>query len=204
MGFYENFILPWCIDLSCGMKALAPERARVAAGLSGTVLEVGFGSGLNLPFLPAAVSRVLAVEPNLRARAIAHKRIAAAACPVEFAGLDAETIQLNDASADSAISTFTLCTIPDAVRALREIRRILKPGGRLFVLEHGAAPDPGVARWQARLNRLQRAIAGGCNLNRDITGLLNAAGFTPDAVTSAYFPQMPRTHGYLFSGSALR
>jgi ubiquinone/menaquinone biosynthesis C-methylase UbiE len=203
MSFYDDFILPWCIDLSCGAKALVPEREKVSAGLHGTVLEVGFGSGLNLPVLPAAVTRVLAVEPSQRARRIAKKRVAAARCQVEFVGLDAQALQLQDACADTALSTFTLCTIPDVVHALREIRRILKPGGRLFFLEHGRSPEGGVARWQDRLNRMQQVVAGGCNINRDIPALLAGAGFELGPVAAAYFEKMPRTHGYLYSGSAV-
>lgn len=204
MGFYDDYILPWCIDVSCGMKALRPERKRLTESLHGTVLEVGFGSGLNLPFMPSAVTRVLAVEPSERARHIARERVAAAQCEVQFAGLDAQRVQLDDAVADCALSTFTLCTIPDAERALSEVKRILKPGGRLFVLEHGAAPDRGVARWQERLNGFQRAVAGGCNLNRDIRGLLQRSGFMPDRIETGYFPKMPRTHGFLYAGSAIR
>ena len=204
MGFYNDYVLPWCIDVSCGMKALDPERARITAALHGTVLEVGFGSGLNLPRMPAAVSRVLAVEPSERARRIAQKRIDAARCTVEFAGLDAQRVQLDDASADCALSTFTLCTIPEVLQALAEIRRILKPGGRLFVLEHGAAPDPDVSRWQARLNGIQRTVAGGCNLNRDIRALLDQAGVATDAIQTYYFHKLPRTHGYLYAGAATR
>lgn len=203
MSFYDDFVLPWCIDVSCGMKALVPEREKVAAGLHGAVLEIGFGSGLNLPLLPAAVTHVLAVEPNQRARRLGEKRIAAARCQVEFVGLDAQVLQLEDARADTALSTFTLCTIPDAVHALREIRRVLKPGGRLFFLEHGRSPERGVARWQDRLNRMQQVIAGGCNINRDIPGLLKEAGFDLDPIAAAYFEKMPRTHGYLYSGSAV-
>ena len=202
MGLYNDFVLPWCIDLSCGMKALAPARTRLAAELHGTVLEVGFGSGLNLPFMPPAVTRVLAVEPSERARRIAQKRVEQARCEVRYAGLNAQRVQLDDAVADCALSTFTLCTIPDVERALAEIKRILKPGGRLFVLEHGLAPDAGVARWQARLNGFQRTVAGGCNLNRDIRGVLERAGFAADAITSDYFAEMPRTHGYLYEGPA--
>ena len=204
MGFYSEVILPWCIDLSCGMKALAPEREKLLRGLSGSVLEVGFGSGLNLPFMPPDVTRVLAVEPSVRARKIAQKRVAAASCAVEFVGLDAQVIQLEDGSADAALSTFTLCTIPNVERALSEIRRILKPGGRLYVLEHGRAPDPGVSRWQDRLNGMQKVIAGGCNLNRDIRGLLRSAGFASEGVGGSYFKEMPRTHGYLYAGAAVR
>jgi ubiquinone/menaquinone biosynthesis C-methylase UbiE len=203
MGFYNDVVLPWCIDLSCGMKALMPEREKVSAGLSGSVLEIGFGSGLNLPFMPPSVTRVLAVEPSERARQIARKRVAQARCAVEFVGLDAQVIQLPDASADSALSTFSLCTIPDVERALSEVKRVLKPGGRLFVVEHGRAKDAGVARWQDRLNGVQKTICGGCNINRDISGLLRAAGFDASNIEQAYFADMPRTHGYLYKGAAL-
>jgi SAM-dependent methyltransferase len=202
MGFYERVLLPYCIDLTCGMKALNPERQKVAAELTGTVLEIGFGSGLNLPYLPRTVEQVLAVDPSDRARHIGRERIAALHCPVNFVGLDAESIRADSASADSALSTFTLCTIPDAEQALREVRRILKPGGKLVFLEHGRAPDPGVARWQDRLNGVQRFVAGGCNINRDIPNLLRAAGFEVTCLEAGYFPKMPRTHGFLFRGVA--
>ncbi len=203
MGFYERVVLPYCVELTCGMKSLLPEREKTVRQLGGTVLEIGFGSGLNLPLLPRSVDRLLAVEPSERARHIAQKRTAQLHCPVDFIGLDAETIQAPDESVDSALSTFTLCTIPDAVQALREVRRILKPHGRLFFLEHGRAPDVGVARWQDRLNSLQRAVAGGCNINRDMPALLRAAGFALDQLDAGYFPKMPRTHGYLLRGSAI-
>lgn len=202
MGFYNDVVVPYCIELSCGMKALAPEREKVALALEGRVLEIGFGSGLNLPYYPRAVSEVLAVDPSERARRIGRRRIESARAPVTFIGLDAERIDAPDASADAALCTFTLCTIPDAARALREVKRILKPGGQLHFLEHGRAPDASVARWQDRLNGIQRAIAGGCNVNRDMRALLEGAGFRLDRLDAAYFPKMPRTHGYLYSGAA--
>ena len=202
MGFYGDVVLPYCIDLSCGMKALVPERRKVTAELSGRVLEIGFGSGLNLPYLPAAVSELLAVDPSQRARRIGQKRMGAVPFPITFVGLDAERIDCAAHSADAALSTFTLCTIPDAQEALREVKRILKPKGRLHFLEHGRAPDPSIARWQDRLNGMQRRIAGGCNLNRDIGALLESAGFRVDRLEAAYFPKMPRTHGYLYTGVA--
>jgi ubiquinone/menaquinone biosynthesis C-methylase UbiE len=203
VGFYDDLVLPYLVDLSCGMKALVPERRKIAAGLSGTVLEIGFGSGLNVSHYPGAVTRVMGVDPSDRARRIGRHRIADAHCPIEAVGLDAEAIQAEDGSADSALSTFTLCTIPNAERALGEVKRILKPGGRFCFLEHGRAPDGGVARWQDRLNGFQQAVAGGCNLNRSIPELVLGAGFRIESIEAAYFPKMPRTHGYLYSGTAI-
>jgi ubiquinone/menaquinone biosynthesis C-methylase UbiE len=185
------------------MKALNAPRKQATSGLSGRVLEIGFGSGLNLPYFPDGVEEVLAVDPSARARRIGHRRIAAARCPVTFVGLEASHIERESQSADSALSTFTLCTIPDALEALAEVRRVLKPGGLLHFLEHGRAPDQGVARWQDRLNGMQRKIAGGCNLNRDIAALLEQAGFHIQRLEAAYFPEMPRTHGYLYAGVAV-
>jgi ubiquinone/menaquinone biosynthesis C-methylase UbiE len=202
MGLYSDVVVPYCVELSCGVKALIPEREKAVAGLSGRVLEIGFGSGLNLPHYPAAVTQVLAVDPSERARRIGRRRIEGARVPVTFVGLDAERIDAPSASADAALCTFTLCTIPDARRALAEVRRILKPGAPLHFLEHGRAPDAAVARWQDRLNPVQRAVAGGCNVNRDMRALLEAAGFRISELHTGYFPKMPRTHGYLYAGRA--
>jgi ubiquinone/menaquinone biosynthesis C-methylase UbiE len=202
MGFYRDRVLPHCIDVACGLRELIPARQKLAQELRGTVLEIGFGSGLNLPYLPSNVTRVLAVEPSERARSIAKKRIESATCPVQFVGLDAEVLQVPDASADAALSTFTLCTIPDVLRALREVRRTLRAGGRLYFLEHGRAPEASIARWQDRLNGLQSRICGGCQLNRDIPVLLEQAGFVVETVDATYIPRTPRTHGYVYSGWA--
>lgn len=199
---YNDFVVPYFVELGCGMKELIPERQKVTATLEGRVLEIGFGSGLNLPHYPRAVSEILAVDPSQRARRIGRRRIASASAPITFVGLDAERIDAPDASADSALCTFTLCTIPDAARALQEVRRILKPGARLHFLEHGRAPDASVARWQDRLNGMQRRMCGGCNVNRDMRALLEAAGFRLEKLDAGYFPKMPRTHGYLYSGIA--
>jgi SAM-dependent methyltransferase len=202
MGWYDDLVVPYCIELGCGLKELVPARERVLHGLHGSVLEIGFGSGLNVPLYPAAVRKILAVDPSARARHIGRKRIANARCAIESIGLDAERIDARDASADAALSTFTLCTIPVAERALAEVKRILKPGGRLHFLEHGRAPDLGVARWQDRLNGIQRAVCGGCNINRDICGVLERAGFTVESLEAGYSAG-PRTHAYLFSGTAV-
>jgi ubiquinone/menaquinone biosynthesis C-methylase UbiE len=202
VGFYNDIVVPYCIELGCGVKELVPERQKITSGLAGRVLEIGFGSGLNLPYYPNEVSEVLAVDPSERARRIGRHRIANAHTPITFIGLDAERIDAPDASADAALCTFTLCTIPDAARALQEVKRILKPGGRLHFLEHGRAPDASVARWQDRLNGMQRVICGGCNVNRNMRELLESAGFELETLSADYFPKMPRTHGFLYSGIA--
>jgi ubiquinone/menaquinone biosynthesis C-methylase UbiE len=166
------------------------------------VLKIGFGSGLNLPLLPAAVERVLAVDPSALARKLGKKRIDAAGCPVEFVGLEAERIDAQTHAADCALSTFTLCTIEDVAAALRKVRRILKPGGTFLFVEHGRAPDPGTLRWQERLNGLQRFLCDGCNLNRDIAALVRDTGFERRDLEVGYVPEMPRTHAYLYTGVA--
>jgi SAM-dependent methyltransferase len=203
MSFYEENVVPYIIDCCCGIKALHPVRQKLVAQASGTLLEIGFGSGLNLPYLPAAVERVLAVDPSARGRRIGIERLEQAHCPVDFIGLDAQVVQAESASADTALTTFTLCTIPDAAAALREVKRILKPGGKLLFLEHGRAPDPGVVRWQERLNPLQGALFGGCTLDRDMAAIVREAGFALTTLDSGYFPRVPRTHGYLYAGMAI-
>jgi len=205
MGLYADVLLPHCIDFACGAKGLLPERQKVAEGLHGVVLEIGFGSGLNVPCYPRAVTRVLGVDPSGRALRIAAKRIASAPCPIDFVGLEAEAIAVEDASVDTALCTFTLCTIAGAESALREVRRALVPGGTFHFLEHGRAPDPSVARWQDRLNGVQRALFGGCNLNRDIAALVRSAGLSIRSLAAGYHPAFPgpRTHSYLCSGVAV-
>lgn len=203
MSFYEKHLLPRIIDLACGMPVLTPKRQKVVSEATGTVLEIGFGSGLNLPLLPAAVTRVLAVDPSETARKIGRKRIEVARCPIDFIGLDAVSIHADTHSADSALCTFTLCTIDDVASALREVRRILKPGGKFLFVEHGRSPDARTLRWQDRLNPLQRALCGGCNLNRDIPQLVRDAGFELRDLEVGYAPDTPHTHGYLFSGVAV-
>jgi ubiquinone/menaquinone biosynthesis C-methylase UbiE len=177
MGWYVEHVLPRIVQRACGLKATHPLRRRVCAGLAGDVVEIGFGPGHNVAFYPPAVTSVAAVEPSDAAWRLAAKRVAATTIRVERSGLDGQTLPYADASFDAALSTWTLCTIPDVATALRELRRVLKPGGTLHFLEHGLAPDERVRRWQRRLEPLQKRMFGGCHLTRPIVDLLTTAGF---------------------------
>ncbi len=178
MGMYGDHILPRVIDRACGMEQLRPLRQRVCEGLTGDVVEIGFGSGLNVPFYSPRVTSVAAVEPSDRAWKLASDRIAASRLIVTRAGLDGQSLPFDADSFDSAVSTWTMCSIPDLHAALRELRRVLRPGGTLRYIEHGLAPDPGPARWQRRLEPLQKRFVGGCHLTREIVRELKEAGFT--------------------------
>lgn len=201
MGFYEQQMLPRFIDLLLGNAKMGKLRKRVTEGLSGTVLEVGFGSGTNVPFYPTEVDRVYAIDPATIGRKLAAKRLHASSVPVEFIDLDGARIPLDDASVDYALSTWTLCTIPDEEQALREIRRVLRPGGTLHFLEHGISDDEKVARRQRRVDGLQARIAGGCHLIRDHTAVLEAAGFDDVDVTT-FTIAGPKVMSFMYAGTA--
>ncbi|HYN34235.1 MAG TPA: class I SAM-dependent methyltransferase [Ilumatobacteraceae bacterium] len=177
-------------------------RSRVCADLDGTVVEIGFGSGLNVPYYPAGVHTVHAVEPASRSVAIAAERIKAGHAHVDHTGLTGERVDLPDASADAALSTWTLCSIPDVDAALAEIRRVLKPGGSLHFVEHGISPDPKVARRQGRIEPVSKPIFGGCHLTRDIPALITRAGFVIDTMTTYQHDKEPRAFGWTFEGRA--
>jgi ubiquinone/menaquinone biosynthesis C-methylase UbiE len=195
MGFYERRVLPRILNTACGTKTVEPLRRRVCEGLAGGVVEIGFGSGLNIPFYPAAVTRVAAVEPSDLGWQLAGQRLKAASVPVQRSGLDGQSLPFQDNSYDVALSTWTLCTISDAAAALRELRRVLKPGGTLHFLEHGLAPDENVRRWQRRLNPLEQRVFGGCNFTRPIVDLLTAAGFTIKELDVFYEKGAPKFAG---------
>ena len=203
MGFYGEQVLPRIINKACGTKTVEPLRRRVCAGLAGDVVELGFGSGHNVPFYPAAVTRVAAVEPSDVGWRLAAERVRAATVPVQRSGLDGQSLPFPDDSFDAALSTWTLCTIPDVGAALREVRRVLKPGGTLHFLEHGLAPDAQVRRWQRRLEPLQYRLAGGCRLTRPIADLLTAAGFTIREVEVFYERGAPKFAGADSLGTAV-
>ena len=195
MAIYGEQVLPRVINVACGMKVTKPLRRRVCEGLHGQVVEVGFGSGLNVPFYPAAVTGVAAIEPADVGWKLARNRIAATTVPVKRFGLDGQSLPLADDSYDVALTTWTLCTIPDVATALRELRRVLKPGGSLHFVEHGLAPDEHVRRWQHRLEPMQKRLFGGCHLTRPIVDLLSGAGFTITELDVFYEKGAPKPMG---------
>lgn len=184
-------------------KSFEQIRARVASELSGEVLEVGFGSGRNVPHYPPAVGRVRAVEPASVGRKLSYRRVAASPVPVEFIGLDGRDLPLPAESVDHVLMTWTLCTIPDVDQALREVRRVLRPSGRLHFVEHGRSPDPKVANWQDRITPAWAKVAGGCQLNRSIPDLVTASGLTMTRVET-YPMRRPEVLGFLFEGVATK
>ena len=202
MGLYDRYLLPHLIDFACGMGEVMQARAQTVPQAHGRVLEIGIGSGLNLEFYDAArVSTIVGVDPSADMQKLAKARAAAIAIPVQMIALELGQIQAEDASFDSIVCTFTLCTIPDAVAALQEMRRVLKPGGRLLFCEHGKAPDAAVLRWQNRLTPLWKPLAGGCHLNRDIAALINAGGFSIGQLQHRYL-KGPKAMTYLYQGWA--
>jgi SAM-dependent methyltransferase len=201
VGIYAEQVVPRLVNFMLGNPQFTRVRAEVTEKLDGDVVELGFGSGRNLARLPAAVAGVWAVEPSRVALRLAQKRIAASPVPVVMAGLDGAHIDFPDATFDAALSTAALCTIPDVEAALRELRRVLEPGACFHFAEHGRSPDARVARWQDRLTPIQRRIAGGCHLNREIEALIAASGFELVSLRNFYLVG-PKALGYMYVGRA--
>lgn len=204
MNPYDHYVLPYLIDAACGMKAIQRQRATLVSQARGRVLEIGIGTGRNLPFYDRTkLESLQGLDPAAQMHALARKRAHKAGLDVELLTLPAERIPADDESFDTVLSTFTLCTIPDAVAALREMQRVLKPDGVLLFCEHGLSPDASVRRWQERLTPIWKPIAGGCHLNRDIPALLAAGGFVVTEIEADYL-RGPRPMTYVYRGAARR
>ena len=203
MGLYRDQVLPRFTNVLLDSKDYGRVRDRVASRLSGEVLEVGFGSGLNVPYYPATVRRVQAVDPATAGRKLAAKRVAASAVPVEYVGLDGQRLALDSESVDHVLVTWTMCTIPDVDEALREMHRVLRTGGQVHFAEHGLSPDAKVAKWQHRLDPIQAWWAGGCHLNRPIDQLVEKAGFELTRLAN-FYAKGPKSTTYTYEGVATK
>jgi ubiquinone/menaquinone biosynthesis C-methylase UbiE len=204
MSIYADKVLPRLQDRAMNRRGLREVRARVCAGLSGKVVEIGFGTGLNVAYYPSQVERVFAIEPSRVCMHIAQPRIAKSATPVELAGLTGEHLDLASEEFDAVLSTWTLCSIPNLALALQEIRRVLKPQGTFHFVEHGGAPDVKTARWQGRLEPLNKKFAGGCHLTRRMPEFIENAGLGIEHLDTYYFKGEPRPYGFTFEGRALK
>lgn len=202
MGIYSNLVLPRLLNKAMDTKVLAEQRKLTLSDVKGTVLELGFGTGHNLPFYSGEVERLVAIDPCGTSAKLARDRIQAAPFPVEYRVLPGEHLEEATESFDAVVSTYTLCTVGDPLAALEQVGRVLKPGGTFHLLEHGLAADPKVQRWQARLNGFSGMVFGGCTLNRDIEGLVRQAGFTFDKIEKYYIEGDPKFVGWVTRGVA--
>jgi ubiquinone/menaquinone biosynthesis C-methylase UbiE len=201
MGFYQRYVVPPLTHLAMRQQQLLPFRKQIIGSAEGRVLEIGVGSGLNLPLYGAAATSVIGLEPSPEMLRMARQRASTAPVPVTLLDASAEAIPLDAQSVDTIVTTWTLCSIPNAARALAEMRRVLRPGGALLFVEHGRAPEPGVARWQDRIDPLWSKLAGGCHLNRKMDDLVTGAGFRIERLANPRLPG-PRTHTFLYEGCA--
>lgn len=202
MSFYSRHILPRCLDKACGIGPIEKQRAKIVPLAKGQVVEIGIGSGLNLPhYDPSRISGVIGVDPDDHIWERSTERRAAVDFPIERIGLSGEAIPLDDKSADTIVVTYSLCTIPDPVAALREMRRILRPDGDILFCEHGKSVDPKTARWQGRIDPVWKKLAGGCHSGRDIPALFAQAGLTIHDLSEGYIPG-PKVLSYNYWGRA--
>jgi ubiquinone/menaquinone biosynthesis C-methylase UbiE len=204
MGLYSRCIFPLLCDFALDQPFVTKHRQELLAGVSGEVLEIGFGTGLNLPHYPEHVRKITAVDPNPGMHRKARKRIKQSGIEVDKRLVGSEKLPFAEETFDFVVSTFTMCSIEHIGQALREIYRVLKPGGTFLFLEHGLCPDPSVQKWQRRLNRLERWIAANCHLDRDIRALVGDRPFRSVAIDEFYLEQTPRTHGYMYQGRAIK
>jgi ubiquinone/menaquinone biosynthesis C-methylase UbiE len=201
VGLYRRLVLPRILDFVMRNDDLTAHRADLIPRATGSVLEIGIGSGLNLPFYPPTVTRLWGVDPSAELLAMAQRKLDLLSFPVELLCQPAEQLSLERGSIDTVVTTWVLCSIPDPLAALREVKRVLKPGGRFLFVEHGASPDAGVQAWQRRLNPIWKRIAGGCNLDRRIEHLIRSAGFDIAQLQNSYLPG-PRPFTYTYEGLA--
>jgi SAM-dependent methyltransferase len=204
MRFYSQVVFPWLCDLVLDRAALAEQRRRLLAGAGGRILEIGFGTGLNLPWYPAPVRRITAVDPNAGMGRLARKRIGRTGIAVDLRAAGAERLPFAAGEFDCVVSTLTLCSIDRVHEALGEVYRVLRPGGHFLFLEHGRSPDAAVRKWQRRLNWLGARLGDGCRLDRDIGALVAAQPFAAVVADEFYLGGVPRTHGYLYRGTATK
>jgi ubiquinone/menaquinone biosynthesis C-methylase UbiE len=204
MSFFSQVIVPRLCDFLLNKSLLARHRRELLAGAYGDVVEIGFGTGLNLPYYPERVHKLTAVDPNSGMHRLAQKRIKQRGIEVDQQVLGGERLPFEDGRFDCAVSTFTLCSIGDVAQALREVYRVLKSGGKFLFLEHGLSPEPGVQKWQRRLNWLQVRLANGCHLDRNVKALVATQPFASVEVEEFYLERTPRTHGYLYRGTAMK
>lgn len=203
MSFYDDKILPHVIHLACGSKPILKQREKIVPQAEGRILEIGMGSGINIQYYdPAKVEKLWGLEPSQGMRKKAQARVEAAAFDLEWLDLPSEEIPLDSNSVDTIVLTYTLCTIPDWQGALQQMRRVLKPGGKLLFSEHGQAPDTAIKKWQDRIDPLWAKLAGGCHLNRDIPALLRQGGFDIKRLETLYVPSTPKVAGFTYWGCA--
>ena len=203
MGFYSNFIIPYGIDIVMSGSPLSEYRQQLLKNVSGEILEIGFGTGLNLPFYPDSVSKITTIDPNPGMKKLARSRIATSDIEVDFQILNGENLPMADASFDSVVCTWTLCSIAQVEQAITEVHRLLKPKGKFFFIEHGLSKDPQIQSWQNRLTPIQKVVADGCHLNRNIQHLVKQK-FPQVTIEQFYAPKLPKVIGYMYQGTATK
>ena len=204
MGFYSEVLFPWGMNLVMSGEEFQKQRHAVLQSVDGSILEIGFGSGLNLPHYPDKIKKIVTVDPNPGMARYTARQIKVSNVEVDRQVLSGESLPMQDESFDTVVSTWTLCSIENIEKALSEVKRVLKPGGKFVFLEHGLSPDKKVSCWQHRLNGVQKIFGDGCNLNRDMRKLISDTGFSQLDIENYYFPKTPRFIGYMYRGIATK